>query len=58
MKNATTKTKTRPNVFWVFDIQKQKAKQMFLDFFSFIKQELQKKTKHNYPNSSQNETEF
>ena len=38
-------------------MQKQKSKQMFFGLFSFIKQEL-KKTKHNYHNPSQNETEF
>ena len=38
-------------------MQKQKAKQMFFGLFSFIKQEL-KKTKHNYQNPNQNETEF
>ena len=37
--------------------KKQKAKQIFFWLSSFIKQELNK-TKRNYHNSSQNETEF
>ena len=38
-------------------MQKQNAKQIFFGLFSFIKQELEK-TKHNYQNPNQNETEF
>ena len=45
-------------VFFEFLIcKKQTAKQMFLDF-SVLQNKSFKKTKNNYPNPSQNETEF
>ena len=51
------KQKQNQMFFEFLKCKKQKAKQMFFGLFSFIKQELEK-TKHNYQNPNQNETEF
>ena len=57
MKMQQQKQKQETMFFEFLKCKKQKAKQMFFWLFSFIKQKLEK-TKHNYQNPSQNETEF
>ena len=57
MKMQQQKKITRENVFWAFEMQKQKAKQMFFEIFSFIEKELEK-TKQNYQNPNQTRLNF